>query len=160
MKIKKSSIIIMAVIAVLIIMIAVLAALNYNDAKARAERLADAAFIIQAGGQSFTVDYEMLKDAGIQEFTADKRSGGKPAVTINYQGVPLKNLCEKLEIEVANCTAYAADGYAVGVSADKINDAENVYIALDNDDGPYVLVVVKDPFSQYWCKYLSEIVFK
>jgi len=173
MKIKKSSIAILLAVIFLTVIVAVLAALNYNDVQERAARQHDATFIIQVDGQTYFVDYNMLRETGIQDFTATKRSDGSVA-QINYQGVPLKKLCDKLGIELggmSSAVAFAADGYTVAISIDKVNDSENVFIATgengellkkreDGGDGPYMIVIVKDTFSQFWCKYLSEIIFK
>jgi hypothetical protein len=173
MKINKSNAAILAVVILLSLMVAALAVLNYNDARERAARQHDATFIIQADGQTFIVDYDMLREIGIRDFIAVKRSGGS-AVQVNYQGVPLKYICGKLGIglaDISGAAAFAADGYTVAVSIDKINDPENVFIATGENgvllknkenggDGPYMLVIVKDPFAQFWCKYLSEIIFR
>jgi hypothetical protein len=179
-KIKKSSVIIISVLLFLAVMTAVLAALNYNGAQERAQRQHDATFVITAGEQSYIIDLDIMREVGIRDFTAERRSGGNPAVTVNYQGVPLKDLCDKLGIKLSDfsgfnnfdsCVAFAADGYTVAVAMDKVSDPENVFIATgengellkkmeDGGDGPYMMVIVKDPFSQFWCKYLSEIVFK
>ena len=106
--------------------------------------------------------------------TANKKSDGKPAVTVEYQGVPLIKICEKLQLDISdveNCSAFAADGYVSVISVTKVCDPENVFIVTgqngealvkkdDGGDGPFMLVVVKDPFNQSWCKYLSELTFE
>ena len=174
MRIQKSTVIIGIVIILLAGAVAVLAVLNYGAARKFSAVQNDATFVIQANGQSYTVDFSILQDTGIQDFNADKKSGGNPAVKTEYQGVPLKKLCDKLKIDISgakSCVALAADGYTVSLSIDKVNDTDNAFIAIgqngeplakkeDGGDGPYMIVAVKDTFSQNWCKYLSEIVFK
>ena len=161
MKIKKSTFGIIIAIALLAAAVGVLAALNAKDARERASVRNDGVFVITSGGQSYTVDYDTLLGAGIKSFTANY---GKPAVKKTYHGVPLKTLCNALGIDLSeakSCVARAADGFSTAVSVDKINDTENVYIAITLDgDGPYRLIVVKDAFNQNWCKLLVELTFK
>ena len=176
-KIKNLSLSAKIIIFVLIFLtaaVAALAVLNQGEAQKLAARQSDATFVIKAGGVSYEITYDILQAAGIQNFNADKKSGGKPAVRIKYQGALLKDLCDSLGIDLSDaksCVALAADGYAVAVSIDKINEPANVFVASgengaplqkkdDGGDGPYMIVVVKDPFSQNWCKYLSEIIFE
>lgn len=174
MKLKKSTLAVIATTAVLLISVGVLVLLNAGRVKQQAGRLDGAYFVIKAEGQTYTVDFALLKEAGITTFTATRRSSTGPAAEVEYQGVLLSDLCRKLNLDWSrfiSCAATAADGYIVPVSLEKIAQPDNVYIVTGQDgqplptrdeggDGPYMLVVVKDPFSQYWCKYLTELEFK
>jgi hypothetical protein len=171
---KKSTIGIIVTIALLTGMVVVLAILNADNARQLAARQDDATFVIRAGGEVYTVDFQTLQNAGIQNFTAYRRGGGMSAVRTSFQGVPLSVLCDFLGIDISGAesvTALAADGFSSVAAADKVRDAENVFIAAGQDgvplatmedggDGPYMLVVAKDTFSQNWCKYLSELIIR
>jgi hypothetical protein len=62
----------------------------------------------------------------------------------------------------------AVDGYVVSVGMDKLMDDENVYLAYmregeligtyeEGGRGPYMMIISKDQFSQYWCKYAYSV---
>jgi len=160
-------------VAILIISTIVLMIFNSQHTEERKRRQDDAFFLVRANGATYTVDRTLLAEIGESPFAANKKSDGKPAAAVAYHGVPLMKLCEKLKIDLSNvtgCIASAADGYHATVSIKQILDGENVFIASGQDgrdlakkddggDGPFMLVVVKDPFSQNWCKYLSELEF-
>jgi hypothetical protein len=171
---KKSTLAITATVVVLMVMIIVLAALNDERAQELAARQDDATFVIRTGGEVFTVDFQTLQEAGIRTFTATRRGGGATAAQVSFQGVPLTVLCGWLGIDLSNVgsvVALAADGFSSVVSGDQARDMENVFIATaengivlakrdEGGDGPYMLVVAKDTFSQNWCKFLSELIIR
>ena len=171
---KKSTLIIGGTILLLLAAIIVLAVVNSGNTRELVTGQDGASFAINAKGETHTVTLEMLEEIGLQDFTATKKGGGGPAVEVAFQGVPLVKICEKLGLDVADaegCIAVAADGYAVPVELEKVLDPENVFIATGEDgeslgnkdeggDGPFMLVIAKDPFSQYWCKFLSEVTFE
>jgi len=169
LKIPISNIIIISTIFILTVAVVILAVINNSQDKQKLERQDNAEFVIKANGQEYTVTMDIINDIGVRNFTADKKT-----VAVNYQGVPLKLICDALGIDISNaknCIASAADGYYTSVPISKINDKDNAWVAAGQDneplprredggDGPYMLVISKDTFSQYWCKYLIEIEFK
>jgi len=171
---KKSTLAILVTVAALTVAVAVLAVLNADSARQLASRQDDATFIIRTDNRVITVDFQTLQEAGIRHFAATRRGGGLSAVEVAFQGVPLTALCAFLGIDLSSIqsvTALAADGFSSVVSGGQVRDAGNVFIATAEDgvplatreqggDGPYMLVVAKDAFSQYWCKYLSELIIR
>lgn len=92
-----------------------------------------------------------------------EKSTGEDEVT-SWSGVPLKAILEEAGAgQISTITSFAADGYAVEISADEL---ENAVIALkDNgewiadvspDKGPIRLVVPETPANR-WVFQLTEI---
>jgi hypothetical protein len=152
---KKQSLAILLSFAILSAAVIVLAVINKG-------LLADgdkSTFIVQG----HTVSRELMEAIGLQTVSANKKSDGKPAFAVEYQGVPLINICDHLGIDITgmkSCVALASDGYSTVVSVAKVNEQDNIFIVLDEGEGPFMMVVAKDPSSQYWCKYLQELTFK
>jgi hypothetical protein len=156
---KKQTLAILLSIAILTAAVIVLAVTNAIINKGRVADGDKSTFIVQ--GQ--TVDRELMDKIGLQTISANKKSDGKPAAAVEYQGTLLLNICNHLGIDIADmksCVAMAADGYSTVVSVEKVNEPDNIFIVLDEDEGPFIMVVAKDPFSQNWCKYLVELTFK
>jgi len=173
-KISISNIIVISTIFILTAAVVILAVLSGSQNIKRIERQDNAVFVIKADGREYNVTMDIINNIGITDFTADKKNSGLSPVSVKYQGVPLKTICDELDIDISgfkNCVASAADGFYTSVPIGKVEDEDNVWIAVgldnksllkreDGGDGPYMLVVRKDTFSQYWCKYLVELEFK
>lgn len=115
--------------------------------------------------KSYTMDE--IKILGEKEFTADLKASGKEPVTHIYTGVPLLYVLEDAGLDVGQektLTVSAIDGYVVAITYEKWKDPENVYLAYKMDGnplgskadgglGPYQIIISKDKFSQFWCKY-------
>lgn len=107
----------------------------------------------------------------LMTFNAHLKSNGKQAVEHTYEGLLLKDVIEEAGMSLAEAEAIlakAVDGYTSAISIDKILEDDNVYLAIKRDgdflkdrdaggDGPFQIIISKDPFSQYWCKWVIEV---
>ncbi len=107
-------------------------------------------------------------------FPAVVRSSGKKPVETEYKGVELKALFKTLGIDTSKfsrVTFNAYDGYRVILSMEEINEPSNVYLTFERDgeimkskkeggNGPFQLVIRRDPFSQRWIKHVDKIIFQ
>ena len=166
---KKSTIVVIAVIAVLAIGVAVLAALNGRDAAGKKQLRDDAVFVILDGRAQPAVtlaevtmeDFLSLEQRG---FEAIYKKSGKDPETRSYTGAPFAEVLRAKGIDPAGFTAAAfsaADGYASAISMEDALDGEGCYIAAEiGDDGPFRMILPKDQFSQRWCKMLVDVTLK
>jgi len=155
---KKSTIIIYAVIFSLTAAIVVLGVLHWQSLPKNT-----GCFVVKTGGAEYSVNEGTLQKIGIVNFTAKKKSSGKPAVDTEYRGVPWLALARELGIDqgsVKRCVATASDGFVSAVPMAKMNQPDNVFIAITEEDGPFLLIIKNDTFSQYWCKHLCEMSFQ
>ena len=158
-KIKRSTIVIIAILALLAIGTAVFALLNRRNTRAGD----GASFVIVCGEVEHTVTKDELAAIGLRGVEANYKKNGKPAETRVYTGVPLVEILAHKSIDTQGIsTAHfaASDGFRTVLSIDDALDSENCFIVLDDDAGPFLMIKPKDPFSQYWCKYLTEITLK
>jgi len=150
---KKSNIILCSVIFALTAAVIVLGVLHW-----RSLPKSNDGFTVKINGEEYNVGQDVLQSIGIIDFTAKKKN-----VETKYQGVPWLALAEKLDIKTdgaKSCVAKASDGYVSAVPIAKMNQPDNVYIAITEEDGPFLLVIKNDAFSQYWCKHLVEMSFQ
>jgi len=162
---KKSTIGIIVTVVVLICAIAVLLILNADNARELAERRDEGFFVIRVGEETFNVNITTLENAGIRDFTATRRGGGRPAEELSLRGVPLAVLCQSLGIDISGAESFAAmaaDGFSSVVSGGDARDAGNVFIAVSEveGEGPFMMVVSKDEFSNRWCRQLAELIIR
>jgi hypothetical protein len=115
------------------------------------------------------INEDDIREKNSEEFIAYVRSSGKAPKKNTYKGVQLTELLDKedlLNLEQVN--VKGADSFWVALSKEQINIKKNVYIVYEKNgeklkdresggEGPYQLVIRKDPFSQYWCKYVVEV---
>ncbi len=108
---------------------------------------------------------------GEVEFDANLKTSGNGPIEQKYVGVPLKTIIENAGVKLdENSVAVvsAIDGYSVALTMDKLLDEGNVYLAYicegeligtkaEGGKGPYQMVISKDPFSQFWCKYAYNV---
>ena len=169
---KKLWIIIIIIIAVLAIALGVTAYLNMGNISEKKALQENAILAIKSGDKELAeVNMELITGLGEEEFKANLKKSGKPPVEHSYTGVPMKNLFAELEIDTANITTVvlkAIDGYSSALTLDEVMEDDNVYIVYKMDgeslgnaenggDGPYLALIRKDPYSQRWCKLLTEI---
>lgn len=107
-------------------------------------------------------------------FPAVVRSSGKKPVETEYKGIEMSKLFSSLNIDISNTqkiTFNAIDGYKITLSIDEINEPSNVYLTFERDgkplkskkqggNGPFQLVIRRDPFSQRWIKHVYEIILE
>jgi len=169
---KKLWIIIIVVVAVLAIALGVTAYLNRGNLSEKKELQENAIILIKSGDKELAeANMELVTSLGEKEFKANLKKSGKPPVEHNYTGVPMKNLFAELKIDTTNVTTVvlkAIDGYSSALTLTEVMEEDNVYIVYKMDgkslgnaenggDGPYLALIRKDPYSQRWCKLLTEI---
>lgn len=159
------------VILILVFIVGVTAYLNVDNLKAKDTMQEKELIVIKSGEESATLDKESINGLGEVEFSANLKSDGKLAEKHTYTGVLLKKVLDANNIDLSNkevLIVKGIDGYTVAIGVDEVMEENNVYIAYgmdgkplgkkeDGGRGPYEVIIRKDPFSQRWCKFLSEI---
>ena len=107
-------------------------------------------------------------------FPAVVRSNGKKPVETEYKGIEMSKLFSSLNIDISGTQKIsfnAIDGYKIILDIDEINEPSNVYLTFERDgkplkskkqggNGPFQLVIRRDPFSQRWIKHVYEIILE
>lgn len=107
-------------------------------------------------------------------FPAVVRSSGSKPVETEYKGIELTKLFDSLNVDITNyskVTFNASDGYRIILSMEEIKEPSNVYLTFERDgeilkskkqggNGPFQLVIRRDPFSQRWIKHVNEIILE
>jgi len=165
----KTKIIIIVTVAILACGTAVLAVLNRQIS----EPAETNSFIITAGGQSYEVTRGLMEEIGLISVEVKKSTSKSPSAPISLEGVPLREVLDRLEIDVRGterCLSRASDNYSTVIGAGEALDPENAFIAaaqngeplkplINGGDGPFMLVLRKDPFANRWCRGLIELIF-
>jgi hypothetical protein len=169
---KKAAVTIIIVAAILLIALGVTAYLNLGNIKEKKALQENAVFLIKSGDTKLAeVNMDYLANVGEKDFKANLKKSGKPPVEHNYTGVAMKDLFKKLNIDTGNSSTVilkAIDGYTSAIKLSEVMEDDNVYIAYKMDgkslgnsenggDGPYMVIIRKDIYSQRWCRFLIEI---
>ena len=136
---KKSSKIIIAVIAALIALTAVLAIVHSNT---RTE-VPDGALLVSCGGEEKYVDLKSLDTVPVQGSVVN---GKGEKSEIDTQGVPLADVIKSAGFDPNNAAAVkvtADDEFSAELSGDELNEAGKAYL-VSEDDGSMRLVVFGD----------------
>ncbi|HBH13697.1 MAG: Uncharacterized protein XD91_0061 [Clostridiales bacterium 38_11] len=160
---------ILIVIILLLIAIATTAIFFNRDNIEASKKLNDNAIFVLIEDGEERATFHMAEIQAIEEvdFTATLRSSGSDPMDHVYTGVLLKNIFTHANISLEGketVIVTAADGYTVAITMDKFLDDDNVYLAYmmdgkllgtkeDGGSGPYQMIIRKDPFSQFWCKF-------
>ena len=130
---------------------------------------------VNIDGKNEAVDTEIIythEEAVV--FPAVVRSSGSKPVETDYKGIELIKLFETLNIDISNyskITFNASDGYRIILSVEEISEPSNVYLTFERDgeelkskkqggNGPFQLIIRRDPFSQRWIKHVDEIILE
>jgi hypothetical protein len=165
---KKNTKILISVILILVVISAVAIMMNRDNVAAQKELNDNAIFIVKDNGQEI-VSYNMteIQALGETDFTATLDTSDTDPEDFHYTGVLLKAIFENAGISLEGKEAVvvtAADGYTVAVPMEKFMADDNVYLAYKKEGtligtreeggkGPYQMIISKDQFSQFWCKY-------
>ena len=107
-------------------------------------------------------------------FPAVVRSSGEKPLETEYKGIELSKLLKTLDIDISNyskVTFNASDGYRIILGVEELNEPSNVYLPFERDgnllkskkqggNGPFQLIIRRDPFSQRWIKHVDEIILQ
>ncbi len=169
---KKDRIIIGSILGVLITIITVIVIANNGQNAIKAQLNNDAIFkVLENGKEVKSYNMQEIKDMGETTFDANLKTSGNEPIKQTYTGVALNTIVENAGIKVSDSSVAivsAIDGYSVAVTMDKFKAEDNVYLAYicegeligtreEGGKGPYQMVISKDPFSQYWCKYAYSV---
>ncbi|WZL72375.1 hypothetical protein QBE52_14945 [Clostridiaceae bacterium 35-E11] len=159
------------VVMVLTIIVGITAYLNMKTVAVKKDLEENALFVIKENGKEIAaIDMKTIKSLGESKFEAKLKKSGEDPTPYTYTGVLLKKIFENYEVELKNKSAVvvkAIDGYTVAVDIEKVLADDNVYLTYmregeglgnkeDGGSGPYQMIISKDPFSQYWCKFALE----
>lgn len=136
---KKSSKIIIAVIAALIALTAVLAIVH----SATRTEVSDGALLVNCGGEKKYVDLKSLDTVPVQGSVVN---GKGEKSDIDTQGVPLADVIKNAGFDPSGAAAVkvtADDEFSAELSGDELNEAGKVYL-ISEDDGSMRLVVFED----------------
>ena len=164
MRNKKSTRVVIAVIAVLAAGVAVLAVLQGRGLAEKEQLRDDAAFVIIAGDRQYRVTMEEFLSLEQREVQANyKKSGRGPQARV-YTGVPFVEILRMKGIDCAGMKSAvftASDMYSSAVAMEEALDEEKCWIIVDEgDEGPFRMILPRAQFSQHWCKLLVEITLK
>jgi len=158
-------------IIILAVIVGITAFINLKSVEVKKELEENAQFVIKENGKEIAVlDMKEIRSLGEKEFDANLKKDGKDPIYYTYTGVPMKKIFEKCGVSLDDKSAVvftAIDGYTVAVEVEKILQDDNVYLTFmkegeplgnreDGGSGPYQMIISKDPFSQYWCKFALE----
>lgn len=168
---KKNKSVYIAFIAIAMVAV-VFGILNSKTLGERVSLQKNAEIVFKVGGENPVVmTMEDLETIGFTEFKANLKKNGKAPVEHDYAGVLLKTALKEAGIELdgkSHIEAKAVDGYTSAIPLEKVIMDDNVYIAVmmdgkpliskeDDGPGPYQIIISKDKFSQYWCKWAVEV---
>jgi hypothetical protein len=165
---NKNTKILISVILILVLISAVAITMNKDNVTAKKELNDNAIFILMDKGTEIA-SYNMseIQSIGEVDFTATRDTSSTDPEDFHYTGVLLKNIFTHAGISLEGREAIvvsAVDGYTVALPMDKFMAEDNVYLAYKKEGeligtreeggkGPYQMIVSKDQFSQFWCKY-------
>jgi hypothetical protein len=166
---KKTVIVIMSVLAVVIAMTAYL---NKEYASKRADIHNNAGFLLKENGSEVSTLYlDDIRSAGAESFKAVLKTSGKEPEYHNYEGTQLKNLIKAAGIESSGKTTVvvtAVDGYSIAYPLEDILSEKNAYLSFseggellksreEGGRGPYQVIILSDKFSNRRCKHAVEM---
>ena len=147
----------------------VLSGNNLGDGVARSKTIT---FMVD-GEAIATIDRDDLATMEYRTFPAVIRSNGRKPQTTRYTGVPLADLCQRLELDLngkSQVVVKAIDGYITILTIEELRqgraylafqmDGEDLKPINEGGNGPFQLVLPDDPFSQRWCKYVYQVELK
>lgn len=165
---NKNTKLLILIILLLVAIAATAIFLNRENVVANKELNNNAIFVlIEDGIELASFSMAEIQAIGEIDFIATLKSSGSDPKDHVYTGVLLKNIFIHANISIEGketVVVTAADGYTVAIAMDKFIDDDNVYLAYmrdgellgtkeDGGSGPYQMIIRKDPFSQFWCKF-------
>jgi len=119
------------------------------------------------GQEAAIIDRDYFLSLDSRTFPAVIRSSGQRPQRVEYTGILLANLIKQLDLDITDSkqiVVKAIDGYVTLLTLEELREGR-VYIAyqMNGEDlkprneggfGPFQLVILNDPFSQRWCKYV------
>lgn len=174
MKMNKNSRLIAIVLAILVITTVIGAVLNQRYAAEKAALLEAAEIAVREDGREVSrLNMTVLGQLSAVEFTARLKSSLMQSPEEHtYTGIALADLFQAAGISLegkSRVLVHSVDGYIVPLTVEEIKEFDNIYLVYkDNGDylssyteangqGPYMIVIRGDSFSQRWAKYVCEL---
>ncbi len=172
--ISKNTRIIIAVLALLLVTTAAGAGFNMKYARERKALLSAAEIaVLDQGSEVARLTMDSLSRLPVVEFTARlKSSVMKLPEEHVYTGIPFSALFHTAGISLdgkGKVVVRSVDGYAVPLAIAEIEAMDNIYLVYKDNgrylgsynekggQGPYMIVIRGDRFSQRWAKYVVEL---
>jgi len=166
--------IIAVVLVILILATGIAVLVNYSHSKERLAILERQEILLyEKGTEVCRITFSDLDEIGSTDFQADLKSSTmmKPE-THSYTGIPLSELFSHAGISLEDKSRVmvgSIDGYCVPLKIEEVTAMDNVFLVYkDNGEflkpynepegqGPYMIVVRGDRYSQRWGKYVTEL---
>jgi len=175
-QINKNTKIVTAVIIVLTLTAAIFAIFNQDYIAGKKAMQDSGTFIITAiDGSRYIVATDDILSLDPQAINANyKPSRNNVPTQKQFTGVSLKSVFDHFGVDysIAKSVGFtAADGYASALPIADALDEENCFIVFEEEgeplgtkenggNGPFMMILANDQFSQRWCKFLLEIELK
>jgi len=171
---EKSTKKILLILFLLTAVTAVGVAFNYQESKENMKYLEAAEIqIINKGQEKGSLAMEDLEALSPTDFTAKlKSSVMQSPEEHSYTGFPLEevlSLSDLMPEEGEILSVGSVDGYEVPFSKKELEEMENIFLVYKADgkylgtygekdaQGPYMIVIRGDRFSQRWAKYVCRL---
>ena len=168
-KVSRNTAIVGIVLIALIIAVVVLGILNYENITERRSLQESDMFLVTAGNYTHTVTRSDLLSMNPKAVSANYRDDIR-----NFTGIPIAKIPDFLNIDTTNASTViltSLDGFTTILTIEEALDFDNAFIVFEEDGtgigtredggfGPYMVVIVNDPFPNRWTKYLMEITIQ
>jgi len=169
--INKQYMIVGLIILALLIISVILAVFNKINTEKMLEGRDTEFFELTIYDDSYKIDMALINEIGLKEIKANYKKSGMPVEETTFSGVSFKSILETLEADYseANSVAFhASDGYASAITIDEATDPGQTWIVVKQEgellgekavggNGPFMMILAKDNFSQRWVKFLIKV---
>ncbi|GAB1476105.1 hypothetical protein MASR2M70_09370 [Bacillota bacterium] len=168
---KSNSKIIPIILTILAVITAIAVIANYSHSKEQLALLESQEIVLfEKGEEICRIGFDDLTEIGPVEFEANLKSSAMLAPkTHTYTGVALSGLFMAAGIPLrdkSRIVAESLDGYQVPLKIEEVMALDNIFLVFKDDgkylgayneaggQGPYMMVIRGDKFSQRWAKYV------
>ncbi len=122
-------------------------------------------------GRDYVVSRSDLMQLQTQTISATRRTSTGEVSEHVYEGILLRDLLKAYHLaedDFEQAIISAVDGYQTILPLQRIYEQDHVFLVFienglplrdrsQKGDGPYMLVILEEAFSQSWCKYVVEV---
>lgn len=164
--------IILIVMSLLAVVLGVFVVLNMNSNEDNIMKYKDEIITFKQNDQlATTMTMEEVLSYDAQEIEVIRNTSKTEPTPYTYKGILLKTLLEEKDIELSGSKAViasAVDGFVSVIPMDKVLEEDNVYLVYEwegkplgtreeDGEGPFMIIIKNDQFSQNWCKFTVEV---
>lgn len=158
-------------VVIVFLLISSLAIYNFINSKSLDDYYKEKVLTINLNdNQIDKINYNDIQNIDVEEFEIDyRRKVGNPVLK-KYAGVEIKEIFKELNININDMVEVevtAVDNFVVTILADEILKDKNVYVVfkendmdLEDDFGPYMIVIRDDDIATRWNKRIVNINIK